>query len=309
MTKPYSPSLEAARYELVETISPAALTDSWRQDFGIDVSRFFRGVHEIHLLRDIDTGQLVFDPPIEGDAAFYQALRDYKWYHPQRKTEHQLAASWYKANVPSGGGVLDVGAGIGLFAKVLGHVPYIGLETDPDTISRARIQGLNLIDMDIEAYARSEHTHPVAMTTAFQVLEHVSDPDRFVSGMVSATRPGGFVVIGVPNAETYLQHLPDFMLNAPPHHVSWWTKTALTALMERSGLTICATYECALEPWERQIWWMAQVSNWLGKPSARFGCRLRARKIVAYLFSAALQWLPLSSKTKGSTLLMIGQKD
>lgn len=291
--------------KLIETIPVRDIVASWKSDFGIDVARLFSGLDEIYLLEDSDSGRLSFSPMVEGDACFYQDLRRFDWYHPATKEEFAAAASYYRA----GERVIDIGAGAGGFA---GHVPadaYCGLETDGVAVAAAVSQGLNIIEADMASFIAAEAFQPAGLVTAFQVLEHVRDPDLFVAELAKLARPGGRIAVGVPDAESYVADLPDFMLNAPPHHLTWWTQKALAMTLERAGLCVVDVHRFRVEPWERQLWWMAQLAK-IARPDGlgRFGKRLRGRKVASFLGAWMLQRLPISRQARGSTLLMVAEK-
>lgn len=309
MSKPSRFNPDTTELELIESISVADLVESWRRDFGLHIGHLFEGVEELCLVKEQGTGLSRFDPPISGDPAFYQGLRQFRWYHPKSKTEHRIAARWFKVNCSANGAVLDVGAGDGRFADVLSGADYAGLETDAEAVAAGVKAGRKLLAEDLETYLQRDNAR-AEMVTAFQLLEHVANPDALLSAMTAATAPGGFVVVGVPNFDSYIADLPDFMLNAPPHHVSWWTASALEKLFVRHGLTPCHKVECSLEAWERQLWWMAAISKRLRRRSdlKYFGQGLRTNKIASFLLSSFAQWIPLWRKPKGSTLVMIAQK-
>lgn len=291
--------------EIVETVSSADLVKSWQSDFGIDVAHLFEDVPEIALLKDNKTGRLSFYPAVEGDPAFYQALRAFDWYHPPSKDEFAAAASYHRP----GELIIDVGAGAGGFAA---HVPrplYRGLETDSEAVKAAHAKGLNLVHSDMAEHLASEYFQPAGLVTAFQVLEHVRDPDMFLHELVALADKGGRVVVGVPDAGSYVADLPDFMLNAPPHHLTWWTGTALRDSLQTAGLRILETHRFKVEPWERQLWWMSKLAR-LARPEkmSRLGAKLRTRKVASYLGSWALQKCPIPKTARGSTLLMVAEK-
>ncbi|MFN3212712.1 MAG: class I SAM-dependent methyltransferase [Henriciella sp.] len=287
--------------DLLERIPVPDLVRAWRQDFGIDVAALFEGADQIELKRDPGSGVLHFDPPILGDAAFYQQLRAFKWYHPAQKREHVHAASV----VAAGAFVLDVGAGIGDFARHLERVGYIGLESDPEAILAGRRAGRDLRCQTMSTWRGSADYRPANIITAFQVLEHVPAPQDFIAEMIQCLAPDGTLMIGVPDAESYVADLPDFMLNAPPHHITWWTEAALKHLLETAGLKVDAVTRFQVEPWEYQLWWMAKLSNWLpGRKARRFGRALRWRKILAFCLSWPLQRVSPPRSACGSTLLI-----
>lgn len=291
--------------ETVEVISAAELVKSWRSDFGIDTSHLFTGVDKIQMVRDCRTGIVFFYPPILGDADFYDSLRKFKWYHPPTKEEYAFAANWLKA----GHSVIDVGAGHGGFAD---HVPrdqYIGLETDPSAAADCQKRGLRVLNVDMATYRKMPDVESADLVTAFQVLEHVSEPDIFLDKMVSLAKTGGRIAIGVPDADSYVRDLPDFMLNAPPHHVTWWTEASLRSLMDRHNAKIVAIERFQVEPWEKQLWWMAKLAKiWRPNDAPCFGSRMRVRKVISFLISYILQVVPPPKSAQGSTILIIAQK-
>ena len=289
----------------LERISTRDLVRAWQQDFGIDVSNLFEGIETLTVQRDGATGSVTFDPPVLGDAAFYQALRAFKWYHPSRKLEHVQAAK----SIPPGTSVLDIGAGNGDFAAYLEQANYLGFESDPEAVSTAQLQGRDLRALSMTDWCAAPDFFPFDVVTAFQVLEHVADPRSFVAQMVDCAAPNGRLILGVPDADSYVTDLPDFMLNAPPHHVSWWTEAALRALLEAEGLTVERVTRFLVEPWEYQLWWMAQIAKRLpGRPTATFGASLRWRKVVSFCLSWPLQWRAPAAPARGSTLLVEARK-
>lgn len=300
-----SMSFSESEIEVIEVISVEDLIKSWQSDFSVETRHLFGSLKTIRMLSHRQSGIIFFDPPVLGDAAFYKTLRHFKWYHPSTKEEYREAAAWIRADQT----VLDVGAGLAGFAN---HVPqdrYVGLETDLDAVKDCRARGLTVHNMDMATYRAQSDAISAGLVSAFQVLEHVDEPDGFIEEMGRLTRQGGRVAVGVPDAGSYVSDLPDFMLNAPPHHITWWTEASLLALMERQGLRPLEVKRFLVEPWERQLWWMAKTARigWR-KDGSRFGRDLRARKVVAYLASFALQLLPPPSDAMGSTLLIIAEK-
>ncbi|MEO1552985.1 MAG: class I SAM-dependent methyltransferase [Pseudomonadota bacterium] len=286
---------------VVESLRAADLIRSWHQDFGIHVAHLFDGVAQIDMRIDTATGRIDFQPCVLGDAAFYQALRQFKWYHPTRKLEHVHAATLTQP----GDLVLDIGAGNGDFSAYLSRVEYIGLEQDRAAVDAAIAHGRDLRHLSIGAWLASEPTRKADIVTAFQVLEHVSDPQAFLAALNRCLAPGGSIVIGVPDAESYVTRVPDLMLNAPPHHVTWWTEASLRANLAQAGLDVIDVKRFGVEPWEYQLWWMATFASWMSGPDRpHFGRRLRVRKVLAYCLSWPLQWLAPPRQAAGSTLLV-----
>jgi 2-polyprenyl-3-methyl-5-hydroxy-6-metoxy-1,4-benzoquinol methylase len=64
---------------------------------------------------------------------------------------------------------------------------------------------------------------------AFQVLEHLSNPGDFLRSACSLLRSGGKLLIGVPNADSFLRFQYN-LLNMPPHHTTRWPMAVFTRI-------------------------------------------------------------------------------
>ena len=240
---------------LVQWVSARLLTDLWRYTFKVDVRPSFRGTCRFGLWES-PTGLYFFDPMVQGDAGFYTSLyarlniRHYpREGHP--RAEFRLAAR----HVPEGARVLDVGCGFGAFRHEVRHARYTGLDPhfsgEPGS-DWARIETLT------DHLKANEGAYDVA--SAFQVLEHVEDPVGMLADMVRAVRPGGKIIIGVPHVPAAHTRIPNYLINAVPHHLTWWTKDALLAIADRVGL-VNARVETA--PWadvDGLVYWMERCS-------------------------------------------------
>jgi 2-polyprenyl-3-methyl-5-hydroxy-6-metoxy-1,4-benzoquinol methylase len=133
--------------------------------------------------------------------------------------------------VRAGDTVLDVGCGEGGLARHLPHATYVGLDTYSDAIGT---------EPDIRNEAISQHavSHPEEynMVCALHTIEHVPDPLGFARDLATCIRPGGHLCIVVPSRGSAITEIPNFVLNAPPHHLSWWNEDALRALADRLDL-------------------------------------------------------------------------
>lgn len=129
--------------------------------------------------------------------------------------------------------VLDVGCGAGHFLNSLkGRVGALaGLETSAYGRQAANEKGLATFDETIGEHAET-HSEAYDAVTAFQVLEHVADPAAFIAGCVRALKPGGLLILSVPNNDSFLRRCDPLALNMPPHHVTRWGRRSLEALSE-----------------------------------------------------------------------------
>jgi SAM-dependent methyltransferase len=243
----------------VQWITTRLLTDLWRIEMGADIGTAFAGLDRFGLWES-PTGLYFFDPLREGDHAFYAQC--YKRINARKlfsakgvRHEFEMAAR----RIAAGSRVLDVGCGFASFKPCVPHARYTGL--DPNFAPKATDPR---VDADIRPQSLAEHLVEHAGTydavCAFQVIEHVSTPTVLFEQMVQATRPGGRVIVGVPKFPSMVTRIPNFILNAPPHHLTWWTSEALAALAKKGG-TIVESIETV--PWggyDSLAYWIERCS-------------------------------------------------
>lgn len=296
------------RPEVIEEIDTAALARTWRQDFNIDTGPLFNGIPTLRLCRDRATNRVFFDPPVAGSPDFYAQLRRFDWYHPSNKAEHCLAG----ATIGPEDRVLDIGAGDGAFRDHVNGAAYEGLEFDPHSAQRARDRGRNISGRTLSRVAAEVAggtQQPYTVATAFQVLEHMPDPDAFVADALRCLTPDGRLIVGVPDRDTYVSALPDFALNAPPHHLTWWNAGSIRALLHGHGVRHLTFHWTPVEHWERRLWWMARVARRFQRPGApRFGPSRRRMKIFAWLMAGLLQAIKQPADVRGATLVATARK-
>ena len=240
---------------LVQTVSARLLADLWRIEFKTDARPSFGDTKSFGLWES-PTGLYFFDPPLVGDETFYTQL--YRRLDLQRyfkvdrdRSEFRLAARW----IETGQSVLDVGCGFGQFRSNVPQARYTGLDPNFGDATPAEYIKKETLDAHLKDHAASYDA-----VCAFQVIEHVADPVKFFNELIAATRPGGRVIIGVPHVPCAFTRIPNYMVNAPPHHLTWWTKPALEALANRAGLAVDAI---EVAPWGNHdsiLYWIERCS-------------------------------------------------
>jgi SAM-dependent methyltransferase len=307
--KPRCPITGEPAVRLIQTVSRRLLRDLWRFSCRVDPAQLFAGVRRFALWES-PCGLAFFDPPIEGDAAFYRRFYARIGAHDRlddpcaTRPEFALAA----AQAAPGALVLDVGGGTGGLSRVLPQgVRYVGL--DPNFAGDAP-PGVTILAETVQQHAAT-HAGRYDLVVALQTIEHVADPLGFARALAACAKPGGRVAIGVPTWPCDMTDIPNFAPNAPPHHLSWWREPALRALADRLGLETEAVLEVPLASDTGLLCWMAKLSprrteeryfkgSWWWH--AALCCAWLGAKPLAAVFG-----VPQGAKTR--ELLLVARKD
>lgn len=292
--------------KLIQKVRAEFLARLWEIEFKVDARPSFQGADEFELWLS-PTGMMYFSPAPEGDAEFYKAFYGFlgpKLFSPEAslREEFRLAARY----IAGGARVLDVGCGHGGFRLAVPHADYLGL--DPffagAGVDWARCESLSShLESNSGAYDA---------VCAFEVLEHVEHPAAMFTQMVRAAKPGGLVIVGVPHVPSTITRIPNFLLNAPPHHLTWWSEKALATLAERQGLSVAAIHPIGWSDLESIVYWIERCSflrcndvyfknSWLWHLSALtgFGLGSLINKIMGP---------PKRPQGEGSGLLLVARK-
>ncbi len=113
------------------------------------------------------------------------------------------------------GTLLDVGCGPGYAAEFFAGRGFAvtGLEPAPSAAQEARERGIAVIEGDVAAGALPPG--PFDVVLALEVLEHLVDPIATLGMLMNAARPGGEVVVSLPNEWHILRRLA-LLLGAEP---------------------------------------------------------------------------------------------
>lgn len=182
-----------------------------------------------------DCGLDIFLPQIIGTSKFYLDLLkpESKEYYVDEKWEFEEALKDAK-NMDK---VIEIGCGSGNFLeKIKPHVSNIcGTEFNDHALKIARDKGLEVFKTDDEI-KRGNEKYDGAFS--FHVFEHVGDPVGFFKELSSWVKPGGKIVISVPNQDGPIKFINPCVQNMPPHHATRWRIKTFKNLAEKFGYKI-----------------------------------------------------------------------
>ena len=155
---------------------------------------------------------------------------------------------------------LDVGCGAGLLTEPLARMgaQATGLDAAPENVAAAALhaegQGL-AIDYRAGSVETLGAAEKFDLVCAMEVIEHVTDPAVFVTGLVRALAPGGLLVLSTPN-RTPLSRLALVTVGEGagmiPRGTHDWSKfltpKELSALLVGAGLAVLEARGLSLDP-------------------------------------------------------------
>jgi SAM-dependent methyltransferase len=231
---------------LEREIPVSRIIERYKKELNIDVEKFFHGIDTVGIYKCPDTGYRFYSPSdITGDDSFYQQLEKFPWYYMDWKWEHGVTEKLVK----KGDKVLEIGCAEGSFLKKIKEngATVEGLEINSAAMKRGTAKGLSIHPYPIETFAKEKQS-VYDMVCSFQVMEHVTDIKAFVEASLSVLKPGGKMVISVPNNDCLMFQGEDTPLNMPPHHIGLWDMNSLIKLQDNFDIKLEALH---LEPLQK----------------------------------------------------------
>ena len=308
MKSPLTGSLDCT---LLDVLDVEQIAKRWHDELGIDWTPSL-GFSEIQYWQDLRTGLKFYTPAeLAGGEDLYQQLQQLPWYYQADKWEFKRAVALLNASLPDSAHtrLLEVGVGQGHFLELARSAAYqvAGVELNPDAAQVAQSKGFEIFSHDLRQL-HQHHSGAWDALCAFQVLEHLAAPGEFIADALELLRPGGYLILSVPNSPVsrFLDPEQQNLLDQPPHHMSHWDVTVFRSLESLFPVRICAIESEPLAEYHIG-WFLSAVSSRSRARLPSFGSRLILNRYSLRLW----EWLLLKGLrrfVRGHALVVCLQK-
>ncbi|TAJ29785.1 MAG: class I SAM-dependent methyltransferase, partial [Nitrospirae bacterium] len=128
--------------------------------------------------------------------------------------------------------ILEIGCGQGVVLERLSQQHDVwGLEFNIEAAQIGQGKGLRIFPTTVEAFRADNQQLTFDVVAFFQVLEHLEDPEAFLSQITKLLNPGGYVFISIPNQERCRPMLEREICDYPPHHLTRFSKSGVLRLL------------------------------------------------------------------------------
>lgn len=201
-----------------------------------------------------------FQPPLAGSPEFYAAVETENYYVADKWEMFEAIKDLKKHGARR---VLDIGCGQGAFLdllrKKLPSTEGAGHELAFDSAEKARSKGHEVYTVPLPSVLSAAGEKPFDAVCMFQVLEHAADPVGFLAEVRALLKPGGIIIIGVPDAAGPVRHFTNALTDIPPHHVTRWRESCFSLGAPKLGLKIL---RMAHEPLPDYLWEFYLPAMW-----------------------------------------------
>ena len=102
---------------------------------------------------------------------------------------------------------LDLGCGDGQIAErvawMVGAKEVYGADIDSEVLENAKLRGIKTFNLDLSKDKIPLNDNSVDLVTAFEVIEHLINPDNMLKEVFRVLKEGGHLLLSTPNLASW----------------------------------------------------------------------------------------------------------
>jgi 2-polyprenyl-3-methyl-5-hydroxy-6-metoxy-1,4-benzoquinol methylase len=161
----------------------------------------------------------------------------------------EIKANWLKSKFNfenTNPFLVDVGCGSGFFLEAARKIGFsvLGIEMDMQLAQECQKKGIPTLIQKVPGQAWPQELMGAEIITLLNLVEHVIDPVNFISGLATILKPGAWLVIEVPRAESMSTlvniAIPEgtYRHLTPPEHLHVFSDKSIRLLLKSAELSI-----------------------------------------------------------------------
>ena len=188
-----------------------------------------------------------WDP--DGSSAMLHKLNPVRLAYIRDRVDQHWQCDEHSRRPLEGKTALDVGCGAGLLTEPLARLgaKVTGIDASAELIEAALEHAARQrLEIDYRAAAVEDIGGEFDLVTCLEVIEHVADPQRFLTALANRLAPGGLMILSTPNATGWSKLLTITIaegVGAVPRGTHDFEKfiapDRMRALLEEAGLKCC----------------------------------------------------------------------
>ena len=206
--------------------------------------------------------------PLQNRDWFHRIFVDW-FFNPLENPRHSVALDLLKPGVR----ILDIGCWDGRFLEKIRQADLFselyGIDLPPEAVEKVCSLGFDaqVIDLNSESIPFPDDYFDAISLLA--VLEHIFDPYMVIREIYRILRPGGILIIDVPNVGSFTNRCRILLGRLPVTsqdpgwdggHLHYFTKYALDQFLVSEGFQITARKLTGGRPYLRE-WWLSLLAG------------------------------------------------
>ena len=210
---------------LTKSINTTLLCEQYRHILDINMYHFFDDIPWLGMYRCESTGLLEYAPKIFATSDIYTKFNDYPWHTIKEKKDFSVIDKYINNNDH----ILDINFGNGVSSSQFNFKMYSGIDCFQKCRTLNYKEHQLFLNMSIEEFSEN-NINTYDIVCAFQILEYVEYPLRFLEACFSCLKKGGKLFISVPSEDSFTSLIPNYIINMPPFCQTRWTDNALKTI-------------------------------------------------------------------------------